>query len=173
MKIKFKTLLILVFLFTYSYSNESKLDRILQTNEIKVCIWPQYYSITYIDPRTQELTGIDSDLSKELAKDLGVKLKLVKSSFPTLIKDVKSNKCDLAMFAIGKTKKRMEKLRFTTPHLKSDIYAITTKSNKKIRLWEDIDKEGIIVAIAKGTFHEPIMKKKLKKSMFYIVKLKN
>lgn len=167
---RLKTLVILLFLITYSWANESRLDKILETKQIKVCIWPQYYSITYVDPRTQNLTGIDSDLSKELAKDLGVNLKLVKSSFPTLINDVTSNKCDIAMFGIAKTKKRMEKLRFTTPHLKSDIYAITTKTNKKIQRWDDIDKKGIIVAVAKGTFHEPIMKKNLKNAKLVVLK---
>ncbi|WP_417332604.1 transporter substrate-binding domain-containing protein [Halarcobacter sp.] len=130
---KLKILIIFIFLATYSHAQDSRLDKILETKQLKVCIWPQYYSITYVDPRTQNLTGIDSDLSKELAKDLGVELKLVKSSFPTLIKDVTSNKCDIAMFGIGKTEKRMEKLRFTTPHLNSDIYAITTKTNKKYK----------------------------------------
>ncbi|NVJ54236.1 MAG: amino acid ABC transporter substrate-binding protein [Campylobacteraceae bacterium] len=160
----------LLFLVTLSYAQDTKLEKILQTNQLRVCIWPQYYSISYIDPRTQKLTGIDSDLAKELAKDLGVELKLVKSSFPTLINDISSNKCDIAMFGIGKTKERMEKLRFTTPHLKSDIYAVTTKSNKKIQSWDDIDKKGIVVTVAKGTFHEPIMKKKLKHAKLVVVK---
>ena len=167
---KLKILVIFIFLATYSHAQDSRLDKILETKQLKVCIWPQYYSITYIDPRTQELTGIDSDLSKELAKDLGVELKLVKSSFPTLIKDVTSNKCDIAMFGIGKTKKRMEKLRFTTPHLNSDIYAVTTKSNKKIQNWDDIDKKGVVVAVAKGTYHETIMKKKLKHAKLVVIK---
>ncbi|XPV69061.1 MAG: ABC transporter substrate-binding protein [Halarcobacter sp.] len=154
----------------YLYAQESRLDKIEKNNEIKVCIWPQYYGISYIDSRTQKLAGIDSDLAKELAKDLGVKLKLVKSSFPTLINDITTDKCDIAMFAIGDTKKRREKMRFTTPHLKSDIYAITTKTNRKIKSWDDIDKKGVIVAVAKGTYHEPVMKKRLKNAQLLVVK---
>ncbi len=45
-------------------------------------------------------------MSAELAKDLGVKLKFVQSSFPTLINDVNTNKCDIGMFAIGNTDSR-------------------------------------------------------------------
>ncbi|MGM0519760.1 MAG: substrate-binding periplasmic protein [Campylobacterota bacterium] len=152
------------------YANEkSSLDVIKQENEIKVCIWPEYYGISYLDPRTQKLVGIDSDLAKQLAKDLDVKLKFVPSSFATLIEDVNSNKCHIAMFAIGNTKAREDKLRFTTPHLSSDIYAITTKSNKRINTWEDIDKKGIVVAVAKGTYHEPVMKQKLKNAQLLVV----
>ena len=49
------------------------------------------------------------------------------------------------MFAIADTKMRREQMRFTSAHLQSDIYAITTKTNKKINSWEDIDKEGVII----------------------------
>ena len=152
------------------YAQDSKLEKIKLNNELRVCIWPQYYGISYIDPRTQKLVGIDSDLSVELAKDLGVKLKLVKSSFPTLINDVTSDKCDIAMFAIGNTKSRSEKMRFTTPHLQSDIYAITTKTNKKVKSWDDIDKKDVIVSVAKGTYHEPVMKEKLKYAQLQVIK---
>jgi ABC-type amino acid transport substrate-binding protein len=73
------------------------------------------------------------------------------------------------MFAIGNTESRREKVRFTTPHLQSDIYAITTKNNRKIQTWDDIDKEGIVVAVAKGTYHEPVMKEKLKHAKLLVV----
>ena len=166
-------LYILVYLAIFSntlMAKESTLDKIIKNNEIKVCIWPQYYGISYIDPRIQKIVGIDSDLAKELAKDLNVKLTFVKSSFPSLIKDVTSNKCDIAMFAIGNTEKRREKMRFTTAHLQSDIYAITTKTNKKVKTWNDIDKNGVIVAVAQGTYHEPIMKEKLKNAELVVIK---
>lgn len=167
----FKSVFLLtVFLTINIYAKDSKLDIIQNNNELRVCIWPQYYGISYIDPRTQKLKGIDSDLAVELAKDLGVKLKLVKSSFPTLIKDVTSDKCDIAMFAIGNTESRRAKMRFTTPHLESDIYAVATKTNNKVRSWDDIDKKGVIVAVAKGTYHEPVMKEKLKNAELLVIK---
>ena len=147
----------------------NKLETIIKENKLKVCIWPGYYGISYLDPRTQELAGIDSDLAKELAKDLKVDLQYVQSSFATLIKDIEEDKCDIAMFAIGNTPSRREKIRFTTPHLSSDIYAITTKSNKKIHTWDDVDKKGNILAVTKGTYHEPIMKEKLKNAELLVV----
>lgn len=165
---RFLTIIILI--YNFLYASESRLDTIKSKNELRVCIWPQYYGISYIDPRTQKLTGIDSDLAIELAKDLNVKLTLVKSSFPTLINDITTNNCDIAMFAIGNTKQRKEKMRFTSAHLESDIYAVTTKTNKKVKLWEDIDKKGVVVAVAKGTYHEPIMKKKLKNAELLVIK---
>lgn len=151
------------------FAQESRLETIQKNNELKVCIWPEYYGISYLDPRTQTLSGIDTDLAAELAKDLGVKLTFVQSSFATLLQDIPNNKCDIAMFAIGNTPSRAQKIRFTTPHLSSDIYAITTKSNKKIQSWMDIDKKGVVVAVAKGTYHEPVMKEKLKHATLLVV----
>ena len=165
----FLSLLLLTFSLTSLNAQEDKLDSIIKNNKLKVCIWPEYYGISYLDLRTQQLVGIDSDLAVELAKDLKVELEFVQSSFATLIKDITSNSCDIAMFAIGNTPQRREHIRFTTPHLSSDIYAITTKTNTKIKSWDDIDKKGIVVAVAKGTYHEPVMKQKLKNAELLVV----
>ena len=145
------------------------LDSILANKTLKVCIWPEYYGISYVDPRTQELKGIDVDLARELGKDLGVKVVFVESSFATLIPDIEAKRCDIAMFAIGRTPKRLEKLSLTTPHLSSDIYAIATKSNRRIQQWDDIDKPDVIVAVAKGTYHVDVMKQKLQHAKLLIV----
>ncbi len=159
----------LFFLLIPSFAQESQLENIKSNKLLKVCIWPEYYGISYLDERTQKLIGIDSDLAVELAKDLDVQLEFVPSSFATLIKDITTQQCHIAMFAIGNTPQRREHIRFTTPHLMSDIYAIATKSNQRINRWEDIDKKGVVVAVAKGTYHEPVMKSKLKNAELLVV----
>jgi len=140
---------------------ESRLERIAVAGALRICIWPDYYGITFRNPKTLELSGIDIDLARELAKDLGVQAQFVDSSFARLIDDVTNNRCDIAMFAIGVTPERAEKLRFTRSYLRSDIYAITTYSNRRIKSWEDIDRPGVVVAVARGTYHEPVMRRKL------------
>lgn len=144
------------------HAQSSRLDRILEAKQIRVCIWPDYYGISYRNPKTQQLSGIGIDLAGELAKDLGVQLRFEDSSFARLIDDVTQDRCDIAVFAIGITPERLKKLRFTRPHLISDIYAITTRSNRRIKDWADIDKPGVVVAVAKGTYHEQVMREKLK-----------
>ena len=42
------------------------LSDIKNNNQIKVCIWPDYYGITYRNPRTSILQGIGVDLSQSL-----------------------------------------------------------------------------------------------------------
>lgn len=158
---------------TFSYAAEadttSRLDRVKSAKVVRVCIWPDYFSITYRNPKTQQLAGIDIDMAKELGKDLGVVVEFVDSSFSKLVDDVTQDHCDVAMFAVGITRERASKLRFTAPHLSSDIYAITTQTNRRIKDWEDIDKPGTVVAVAKGTLHEAAMKDKLKAARLLIL----
>jgi ABC-type amino acid transport substrate-binding protein len=143
-------------------ADTSRLDRILADKKVRVCIWPDYYGISYRNPKSQQLSGIDIDMARALGHDLGVEVEFIDSSFARLIADVIEDHCDVAMFAIGINPQRKEKLRFTRPHLASDIYAITTRSNRRIRTWDDIDKPGTVVAVAKGTLHEPVMRQRLK-----------
>ncbi len=152
-----------------SGTSTTRLDRVKDANVVRICIWPDYYGITYRNPKTQELSGIDIDMAIELGKDLDVAVQFVDSSFATLIDDVTRDRCDVAMFAIGITSSRAERLRFTRSHLASDIYAITTKTNRRIKEWGDIDSSGSVVAVAKGTLHEPVMKEKLKTAQLLIL----
>jgi len=145
------------------------LTSVLESKKLRVCIWPEYYGISYIEPRTQTLLGIDVDLAKEFARDLHVDVVFIESSFAQLISDVSQKRCDIAMFAIGRTPERLEHLTITSAHLASDIYAIATKSNKRIQIWDDIDKAGVIVAVAKGTLHVTIMQERLKYAKLMIV----
>lgn len=152
-----------------SAQEPDRLARIEKSGTLRVCIWPDYYGVSFRNPKTQQLVGIDVDNANDLAKELGVKVQFVDSSFAKLIDDVTSDRCDIAMFAIGITPQRQEKLRFTQPHLASDIYAITTKTNRRIQQWADIDKAGSVVVVAKGTLHESVMKSRLKAAELRVV----
>lgn len=146
-----------------------RLKQVETSKTLRVCIWPDYYGISYRNPKTQQLTGIDIDNARELAKELGAEVRFIDSSFARLIEDVTTDKCDIAMFAVGITPLRQDKLRFTQPHLVSDIYAITTQSNRRIQQWADLDKPGTVLVVAKGTLHEPVMKSKLKAAELRVV----
>lgn len=67
---------------------ENRLERITAAGMLRACIWPDYYGITFRNPKTLELVGIDIDLARELARDLGVQARFVDSSFARLIDDV-------------------------------------------------------------------------------------
>jgi ABC-type amino acid transport substrate-binding protein len=144
--------------------------RIQASQTVRVCIWPNYYSITYRSPRDQKLTGIDIDLSAALAKDLKVTLSYVDSSFVNLISDLQSDVCDVAMFGVGVTPQRQSELAFSNPYLRSGIYGVTTRSNRRIQDWDDIDQPGILVGVQAGTFMEPVMASALQRAELVRIK---
>ena len=145
-------------------------DRVKATGTLRVCIWPDYYGITFRDSRNQRLSGIDIELSAQFSQDLHARLEYVDSSFATLIDDVKTGRCDVAMFAVAMLHQRMEHLRFTRPYLRSDIFGITTKANRVVRQWADIDKPGVLVGVQVGTFMEPAMAAALKHARMVVVR---
>ena len=147
-----------------SAPSPGRLERVRAAGALRVCIWPDYYSITYRNPKSGELSGIDAILSAAFAKDLGVKVEYVDSSFPAFIGDLKADRCDVAMFGVGMLPERAAQVRFSQPYLRSDIYAVTTRTHPAIRSWSDIDRPGRVVAVQAGTFMEPVMREWLKQA---------
>ncbi len=144
--------------------------RVAATHVVRVCIWPDYYGVTWRNPRTGQLEGIDIDLSAEFARDLHARVQYVESSFVTLIDDVRQDRCDVAMFAVAMLPPRLAQLRFSEPYLRSDIYAVTTRSNAVVHDWGDIDRPGVRVAVQAGTFMEPVMAATLKNAQMVSIR---
>lgn len=144
-------------------------DRVKTSGTVRVCIWPDYDGTTFRSPRAGQLGGIDIELSAEFAKGLGVKLQYVETSFAKLIDDIGADPCDVAMFAVGITPQRLPHLRFAQPCLKSDVHGVTTRANRAIRNWTDIDQPGVNVAVPAGIFMEPMMVAALDQAQMVVV----
>jgi cyclohexadienyl dehydratase len=142
---------------------QSRLYEITKNKKLRVCIYPLYYSISFRDAKTGELVGIDADLSKELAKELGAELQYVETSFGTFIADLQANKCEIGMFGVGATLRRAQAVEFSKPYLITNIYAVTRKGGK-IKEWGDIDKSGVTVAVSLGSYIETFMQNYLKQA---------
>lgn len=145
-------------------------QRVHDSGELRVCIWPDYYGVSLRHPRTGQLSGIDIDLSAALAADLQVKPRYVDSSFASLVDDLLQDRCDVAMFAVAMTPQRALQLRFSRPYLESDIYAVTTHSSRVVQHWTDLDKPGVRIAVQAGTFMEPVMAQALKQATLVVVR---
>jgi ABC-type amino acid transport substrate-binding protein len=150
-------------------ASQERLKAIESAQEVRVCIWPGYYAISFRNPRNGELQGIDIDLAKAFADDLKVKLQFVETSFGAFMDDLDKGQCDVAMFAIGDTPARRARVDFSRPHLRSGMYAITTKTSSTIKTWDDLDKPGHVIAVQQGTVMEPYMRENLKHAELNVV----
>ena len=138
------------------------LDEIRRGGTLKVCIWPDYFGISYRSPRTGALQGLDIDLARELGRELSARIEYVETDFSHLLDDLQARKCQVAMMAVGVTAARAARVDFSMPYLRSDIYAIATRSSRAVQSWDDIDQPGRIVVVQKGTYMEPLMQKTLR-----------
>lgn len=147
----------------------SREAKIRQSGTLRVCIWPDYFAISYRNPRTDQLEGIDVELAQALASDLGVKPVFVETSFVKFMDELEEDRCDVAMFAVGITPARQKRVAFTAPYPRSGIYAVTTKAQQRIARWEDVDRKGNVVAVQAGTFMEPLMRGQLREATLMVV----
>lgn len=146
-----------------------RLHDIRGRGELRVCIWPEYYGVSYRNPKSGAVAGVDADMARDLAAQLKVSLKFVDSSFAQLKEDLLGNRCDVGMFAVAITPARQAVMDFTQPHLFSDVYAVTSRSNANVRSWQDIDRPNRVVAVAAGTYHEPLMRERLRAAKLLVV----
>src|SRR5215212_119922 len=140
---------------------QSRLYEVTKGKKLRVCQFPLYYSISFRNPKSGKIEGIDADLAEELAKELDAKLEIVESSFASFIADLQANKCEIGMFGVGATLKRAQAVEFSRPYLLTNIYAVTRKDSK-VKKWEDVDQKGIKAAVSLGSYIEPFMKSYLK-----------
>jgi ABC-type amino acid transport substrate-binding protein len=146
------------------------LERLAAEGVLRVCIWPDYYGITFRDPRSGELSGIDIDLAQEFAQDLRLKTRFVESGFPRFAEDLSAGRCDIAMFGVGVTAARASLVRFTAPYLRSDVVAVLMKDNSPVTTWDEIDRSGRVVAVQAGTYMEDVMRSRLTQAELLVIK---
>src|ERR1700716_2912208 len=140
---------------------QSRLYEVTKSKNLRVCQFPLYYSISFRNPKSGEIEGIDADLAKELAKELDAKLEIVETSFGTFIADLQAGKCEIGMFGVGATLKRAQAVEFSKPYLITNIYVVTRKDGT-VKKWEDLDKKGVRAAASLGSYIEVFMKDYLK-----------
>lgn len=139
-----------------------RIDQMQATGVLRVCVWPAYYAITFRNPRNGETEGIDIDLARAFAADLGLTVQFIDSSFTAFLDDLEADRCDIAMFGIGITPNRARRASFSAPYLKSGIFGVTTKVNRRILAWDDVDKPGVVVAVQAGTYMVEAMRSTLR-----------
>ena len=76
-----------------------------------------YRPMSYRDPATGVYEGFDAALAEDLARDLGVKLEYVPTSWPTLMQDTLDRKFDLALCGITVTPARKAKALMSDGYL--------------------------------------------------------
>ena len=150
--------LLFVFFAIISFNNhvfaESRLQTILKNGEIRVGTTGDWNPMTVKDPATNEYIGFEIEIVKQLAKDMDVNLVIIPTEWKTLVNGIVSNKYDISTSA-SLSAKRALSTGYTDSYFKLATVPLTLKKNlNKFQNWEDINKQGVKVAVTLGTTQE-------------------
>ena len=112
---------------------------------------------------TSKFTGFDVDMAEALGKALGVKVELVQTAWPQLMKDFEADNFDVAMGGVSITLDRQKKGMFSTPIMREGKTPIARCADKdKYETIADIDKAGTRVIVNPGGTNERFAKANIK-----------
>lgn len=101
-----------------------------------------------------EFAGIDVELAEEIAKELGMELKIENMAFETLIDAVNSGKVDFVAAGMTVRPDREENVDFTLKYYNATQTIIVQKDNDTVKTKEDL--EGKKVGVQTGTTGQDI-----------------
>ena len=119
---------LLVLLITTGAQATSKLDAIKKSGELRVGTTGDWDPMSMKDPATNKYKGFDIDVMKELAKDLGVKVKFVPAEWKTIVAGITADRYDVST-SVTKTPKRAEVAGFTETYYKYGTVPLVLKKN--------------------------------------------
>ncbi len=106
----------------------STLNKILQKGELRVGMEPGYMPFEMKDKKGR-IIGYDVDMAKKMAKEMGVKLKLVPTSWDGIIAGLITDKYDIIMSGMTITQQRNLKVNFANPYI---VVGQTIMMSKKL-----------------------------------------
>ena len=109
--------LITLLIITTAANAESKLQTIKKNGELRVGTTGDWDPMSMKDPATNKYKGFDIDVMKELAKDMGVKVKFVPAEWKTIVAGITADRYDIST-SVTKTPKRAEVAGFTETYYK-------------------------------------------------------
>ncbi|MGG1398082.1 transporter substrate-binding domain-containing protein [Bacillus salipaludis] len=148
----------------------SQLDEIIKRGSIRVGMTGDYKPFSYFNPETKEYEGFDVDAAKELGKDLGVEVKFVATTWPTMMKDLQSDKFDIAVGGVTRNTARQKSAYVSQGYLSFGKVPLIRKEDKdKYLTLEDINKPSVRIGVNPGGTNESFVRKYLNKANITVV----
>lgn len=165
-------LFIFIFLSNNSYSKQQNPDKIQEIKSrgfILVGTTGDYRPMSYFNSEKMTYEGFDIMLAEDLAKSLGVKIRFVTTSWPTLMTDTISGKFDIALSGITITDTRKKQALMSKSYLSNGKTVLCRIEDKdKYTSIEKINKPNVIVMENPGGLNEKFARDNLSNSSIII-----
>ncbi len=79
---------------------------------LRIGVAPDFPPLESLDPKTNDVVGMDIDLQKKIGETLGLKVELVQSPFDQLINSLQTGRVDIVMSGISDTVERQQTMDF-------------------------------------------------------------
>lgn len=117
---------------------------------VRVGSTPTGVPFTFLDTKTNQISGIMVDLIKEIGKDQGFTVEITPMTFSTLIAALQANKIDVIAAAMYITPTRQEVVDFSDPiYTYGEGLFVSAKDPKDYKTFEDL--KGEVVGAQIGT----------------------
>lgn len=132
-------------------SSDDSLSKIKEKGKLVVGLnaeFAPYEFHTMVDGK-DTLAGLDLDLAREIAKDMGVELELKELSFDALLTTLQSGQVDIIISALSATEERRKTVDFSDPYYQSTQVLLTTKENlNKFNSFDDLKDRKIGIQLS-------------------------
>lgn len=125
---------IAIFFATNAYAD--KLDDIIASGTLKCAAVLDFPPMGFRND-SNEPDGYDVDMCKDLAKILGVKLKIVETPFPDRIPALVSGRADVGIASTSDTLERAKTIGFSIPYFAFE-FNVLTRDDTGIKNYEDL-----------------------------------
>jgi len=148
----------------------SHLERILAEGVIRVGTTGDYRPFSYLNPETGQYEGFDIDAAHLLAQELGVQVRFVETSWPTLMDDLLQDKFDIAMGGITRTLEREKRAHLSLPYLDFGKAALIRRADQdKFQSLEDFDQPHVRVGVNPGGTNERFVREHIKNAQVIVI----
>ncbi len=141
----------------------SRLDEILTRGILRVGTTGDYKPFSYRTNSASPFIGADIELAGELARTLGVRLELVATSWPALMKDLGDDRFDIVMSGVSISLERQKKALYSIPYLRDGKTPITLCENQaRFQTLAQIDRPGVRLIVNPGGTNERFARANIK-----------
>ncbi|MBW1883507.1 MAG: transporter substrate-binding domain-containing protein [Deltaproteobacteria bacterium] len=130
---------------------------------LRVGIAPSYPPVLF--EQEGEIVGIEADLARIMAEEIGRRLVFHRYSFPELLDALEHGEVDLAMGGLSITPERSRRVRFTEPYLQvGQLAVIRAQDIARLGRVRWIKRRGTKVGYERGTSGEDYVANRLPRS---------
>lgn len=124
--------------------------------------YPPFEFHTMVD-RKDKIVGLDLEIAKHIAEELGVELEVKDMDFDNLLGGISSGMLDVVLAGMNPDPERADEVNFTDIYYEANLSVLVTKENKdNIKTLKDLD--GKVIGVQIGTTQEKIAQESINDS---------